>query len=117
MNRTKEVEIEGRVILVSVYESGESLRAEFCLKDSLAKFLKNDRHGNNPWEEMVDFKNPKAAIMMIGKEVIELAGGDECWLEGADERRQRVYQKMLARAGVRFVVAVDEFGDVGIRIN
>ena len=104
-------------MIVSVYESGADLRADFCLKESLVRFVENDRTGESPWEELAGFRRPQEALRRIGSEVIALAGGLPCWLEGADDRRQRVYAKMLARAGVLFVVAVDEFGDVGIRIN
>ena len=117
MDRTKEIEIEGRTMVVSVYESGADLRADFCLKESLERFLANDLTGETPWEELAGFRRPQEALRRVGSEVIALAAGCPCWLEGADERRQRVYAKMLARAGVEFVVAVDEFGDVGLRIN
>lgn len=112
------IKIEGVDIIIDVYEDSEdSMRADFCAAISHAAYIAAGRNGENPWEELIGFNRPMAALRIIGEAVLKMANGKKTWLEGSDERRTSVYSKMLRRAGVRHSLEKDSYGDLAIRVN
>lgn len=95
---------------------------EFAPVSAIAEFCANDRNGIDPWSMLLNFKNPIAALTAIGKECLALAQqvnaehGVPVFFAGKDAKRQRVYLKMLQRAGITCSLQADEDGDIFIRV-
>ncbi len=99
MDEERIVMIEGRRVVVQIALCEGIAWADFVLADRLREYLEADRQGDSPWFDVVGWADMKSALTTVWKTVIELAQGSPIGIEASDDRRARVYTRILRRCG------------------
>ena len=111
------ITIEGRSVSVTACINGKRIDVGFALTASrdgwLAELVED------PFGEMVQWKNPMMALRAIGEAALENAAkmfaahpeATVATFSGSDAKRCAVYEKLLRRAGIRSERYLFEDGD------
>ena len=115
------ITVENRYVIIDTCEGDTQVMIDFCILECLNQFMSNNRKGENPWEQMISWDKPVAALKKIGESALILGKyhsdqGKRVFFQGCDKKRQKVYALMLKKHGIKRCVTNDEDGDSALEI-
>ena len=92
--------LEGRRVAVQISPRYDVAWAGFVLADRLDAFMENNCQRENPWLDVVGWKDTRKALSQIWGALTEMANGMPIGIDALDARRAHLYVRLLRRAGL-----------------